>query len=489
MTLRDEQIQEIRRLFFAEHWRVGTIAAQLGVHHEAVERVCGLHSPKRVVPPTTPSPLVLYQDFLRQQLERYPRLRATRLHLMLRERGYAGSVRTVREFVRAMRPPPARHVYLRTESLPGEQAQIDWMHVGEVPVPGGRRALWAFVMVLAYSRAMWAELVFDLDVASVRRSLVRACAAFGGSAREWLFDNPKTVVLERVGTLVRFHPGLLETAGAYYAQTRVCGVRRPEHKGKVERSIRYLRDSFFAGRSLVSRERGNEQLHAWIEQTANARPHPTERGKTVREVFSEERTRLLRLPDVAPSTEQSVPVVVDKTASVRFDGNVYSVPPEHAYQTRTLAADDAQVRVLDGASVVALHARCWGRGQRVEERAHRLQIVRDRDEAQEPTGIARLRAAVPQIEVLLARWIDERRNLGGCVARTVRLLEGHGAEVLQRAVAEMVERGTHDFGALSLLCEQQRRGRERAVRPAVQLGPHVREREVTPHAMEGYDER
>lgn len=489
MTLPDDQTQEIRRLFFAEHWRVGTIAAQLSVHHEAVERVCGLHSVQRVVPLNAPSPLRPYHDFLRDQLARYPRLRATRLFHMVRERGYAGTVRSVRVFVRSIRPPPARQVYLRTEVLPGEQAQIDWMHVGEVPVPGGRRALWAFVMVLAHSRAMWAELVFDLDVWSVRRSLVRACEAFGGSAREWLFDNPKTIVLERAGTLVRFHPSLLDIAGAYHAQVRACGVRRPEHKGKVERAIRYLRDSFFAGRSISSREICNTQLLAWIEQTAHARPHPTQRERTVREVYSEERERLLRLPEVPPSTERVEPLVVDNTASIRFDGNSYSVPPEHAHETRTLAADDAQVRVLDGARVVAVHPRCWGRGQRVEQRAHRVAILRGRDDAQEPTGSARLRAAVPQIDALLAHWIDERRNMGGCVARTMRLLEGYGAEVLQRAVAEMMARGTHDFGALSLLCEQQRRGREREVRPPVQLGAHVREREVLPHAMEGYDER
>lgn len=488
MTLHVDQEQEIRRLFFAEHWRVGTIATQLGVHHTVVERVCGLHSPQRVVPTGAPSPLAPYREFLREQLERYPRLRATRLFQMVRERGYEGTVRTVRHFVRSIRPAPTRQVYLRTEVLPGEQAQIDWMHVGQVPVPGGRRALWAFVMVLAHSRALWAELVFDLDVWSVRRSLVRACEAFGGSAREWLFDNPKTIVLERAGALVRFHPTLLETAGAYHAQVRACGVRKPEHKGKVERAIRYLRDGFFAGRSILSREQCNEQLLDWIEKVAHTRPHPTQRGKTVRDVYYEERERLLRLPALAPSAERVEPVTVDKTASIRFDGNSYSLPPEHAYRTRTLAVDDTQVRVLDGASVVAAHGRCWGRGQRIEHPAHREAILKDRDDAQEPMGSARLRVDVPQIEALLARWIDERRNMGGCVSRTVRLLEGYGAEVLRRAVDEMLSRGTYDFGALSLLCEQQRRGSERAVRPAVQLGAHVRERDVRPHAMEGYDE-
>ena len=489
MTLPDDRVQEIRRLFFAEHWRVGTIAAQLDVHHEAIERVCGLCSERRVAPPREPSPLLPYRDFLHEQLAQYPRLRAPRLFQMVRERGYQGSVRTVRDFVRTIRPAPNRQVFLRTEVLPGEQAQIDWMHVGHVKVPGGTRALWAFVMVLAYSRALWAELLFDLDVWSVRRSLVRACTAFGGSAREWLFDNPKTIVLERSGALVRFHPSLLETAGAYHAQVRACGVRKPQHKGKVERSIRYLRDSFFAGRSLHSREAGNAQLAAWIDETAHERPHPTQRGRSVRDVLSEEKSRLLTLPKKLPSLERVEPIAIDKTATIAFDGNRYSVPPEHAYTTRMLAADDQEVRVLDGAQPVAVHARCWGRGQRVELRAHRVELLRDRDAAQVPKARERLCAQVPQIDALLVRWIEEGRNMGGCVARTVHLLDGYGAEVLRVAVAEMIERGTHDFGALALLCEQTRRGADRAVRPVIQLGAHVREREVPPHAMEAYDER
>ncbi|HVJ89628.1 MAG TPA: DDE-type integrase/transposase/recombinase [Labilithrix sp.] len=100
-----------------------------------------------------------------------------------------------------------------TERLIGEQAQVDWAHVGKIKVPGGERALWVFVMVLAYSRAMWAELVFDLTSESLRRSLVRAAKFFEGITRQWLFDNPKIVVLERHGDAVRYHP-------SRYARTR-----------------------------------------------------------------------------------------------------------------------------------------------------------------------------------------------------------------------------------------------------------------------------
>ncbi len=197
MTVAPEIESEIRRLFFAEHWKVGTIARQLDVHHDVVRRVLGL-----LPPPEATEPRVLrldpYREFIAAQLEQYPRLRATRLFDMIRARGYAGSGITLRRLVRRIRPAPQAEVFLRLQPLPGEQAQVDWAHVGAIPVPGGERPLWVFLMVLAYSRALWAELVFELTADSLCRSLVRATTWMQGATRQWLFDNPKAVVLERL---------------------------------------------------------------------------------------------------------------------------------------------------------------------------------------------------------------------------------------------------------------------------------------------------
>ena len=116
-----------------------------------------------------------------------------------------------------VRPAPKREAFLRLDPLVGEQAQIDWAHVGQVAVPGGgSRSLWLFVMVLAWSRAMWGEFCFDTTVHSLLRSLVRTSSYLGGSARQWLFDNPKIVVLERHGAAARFHPLLLDLSSALH---------------------------------------------------------------------------------------------------------------------------------------------------------------------------------------------------------------------------------------------------------------------------------
>jgi transposase len=320
MTVSPETEAEIRRLHFAEHWPVGTVATQLGAHPEVVRRVQGLLTPRAPGPPR-PRLLDPFGGFITETLEQYPRLLAPRIHDMLVERGFRGSVRTVRQYVATIRPRRRPEPYLRTDPLIGEQAQIDWAHVGEVEVPGGRRTLWLFVMVLAWSRALWGEFVLDLGIHSLLRSLVRASSHFGGSTRQWLFDNPKTVVIERAGDAVRFHPLLAQLAGTMLVQPRVCAVRKANQKGRVERAIRWLRDRFLAGRRIDSVERGNQELARFRDGIALDRPHPTLPRTTVRHCLEQERTALLRLPDVLPATDAVVPVSVDKTAFVRFDVN------------------------------------------------------------------------------------------------------------------------------------------------------------------------
>ena len=302
MTVSAQVEAEVRRLYYAEHWKVGTIASQLEVHGDVVRRVLGLLERRGSSPQERPRQVEPYVDFIGETLARYPKLRATRLYDMLRGRGYEGSVRTVREYVAGVRPRPTREAFLRVEPLPGEQSQVDWAYVGKVKVPGGERALWLFVQVLAWSRGMWGEFVFDMGAHSLARSLVRAAGYFGGTSRQWLFDNPKTVVLERYGDAVRFHPLLLEVAGHYRVQPRVCAVRKANQKGKVERAIRYVRERFLAGRTVHSVEQGNRELWAFLEEVAHARPHPTQPGRTVAECLAEEKQRLLPLPQTPANT-------------------------------------------------------------------------------------------------------------------------------------------------------------------------------------------
>jgi transposase len=488
MSATPEQEADIRRLHHGEHWPVGTIATQLKVHPDVVKRVLGLDEPRPPLP-RRPKLVDPYADFISQTLKQYPTLKATRLHDMVKPRGFTGAVRTLRDYVATVRPKPTGEAFLRLETLPGEQAQVDWAHAGKVRVPGGERALWLFVMVLSWSRALWAEFVFDLSVHSLLRSLSRAATYFDGCTRAWLFDNPKTVVLERHGDAVRFHPKLVELSGSYYVSLRVCTPYKANQKGRVERAIRYLRERFLAGRHIHSIEQGNRELLAFLDEVAHPRPHPTLHGRTVADCLAEERQRLLPLPKTPPGTELVEPIPVDKQAFIHFDTNRYSVPPEHKESTLTLAVDDNVVRLLKGADEVARHARCWGRRQVIEVPAHRQALLEMKRGAKEAKGQDRLRAAVPGIDALFARWVDAGRNIGSLTARTVVLLDRYGEATVAAAVTEVLARGTHDPGAVGLICERLRREADKPVPLDVQLRADLADRDVIPHPLEGYDEK
>ena len=122
-----ELYAKIRRLFFAEHWPVNTIAAQLGVHHDTVQRAIEAERFIRTGTQVRPSALDPYKAFIRATLEQYPRLRATRLWAMVHERGYAGSAIQVQHYVRTVRPAARAEAFLRLDTMPGE-------HYGERPV-------------------------------------------------------------------------------------------------------------------------------------------------------------------------------------------------------------------------------------------------------------------------------------------------------------------------------------------------------------------
>jgi len=478
---------EILRLHYAEHWPVGTIARQLDAHPDQVRRVLGLGD-QRMQSQLRPRIVDPYRPFIEETLSRYPSLLATRLFDMLRERGYPGSVRAVRDFVAQIRPKPRREPYLLTETLAGEQAQIDWAYVGKLPFIGGERALWLFVMVLAHSRAMWAEFVLDLSSQSLCRSLVRGSTVFGGVTRQWLFDNPKTVVLERVGTVARFHPTLVALCSAMRVEPKLCAVAKPEHKGKVERAIRYLRDRFLAGRSISGVDEGNRALSRFIADIAHVRPHPTIAQRTVGDVFSDERTRLLSLPAQLPETALVQPIDIDRQAFVRFDTNRYSVPSDHAEKVRTLVADDRTVRVLDGGTVIAEHPRVWGRRQVIELASHRAALVAERRAAKELKGRDRLRAIAPTFDRIVERWGATGSSLGNRVTKAVKLLELYGDQVFAAAAADIDARGLADLGALAVACEQRRKDRKRPVPVELILPDHLDDSDVIPHDLEVYDE-
>ena len=384
----------IRRYFYAEHWKIGTIASELGVHPDAVRNAIESERFKSSKP-LGPSVVDPYLEFLRHTLEQHPRLRATRLYQMIRDRGYAGSVVQLRRTVARLRPH-SREPFLQLQTFPGEQAQVDWAHFGHVMVGRAKRALSCFVMTLSYSRALYLEFFFDQTMENFLRGHVHAFEYWTGQPRVILYDNLKSAVLERRGNQIQFHPRLIELSAHYHFAPRPCQVRAGNQKGRVERAIRYVRDSFWAGRTFSTLVECNRQALLWRDQVAHQRRWPGGDDRTLADVFAEEQPRLLPPPLHAFSTDRIEAVRSHKTIYVRFDLNDYSIPPEAVGRQLTLVASDVTVRILDGSFEIARHHRTYDRHQLVLDPAHQEAVLKIKRKAFHSTPGGRLEQAVPE---------------------------------------------------------------------------------------------
>jgi transposase len=334
--IHDEQVARIRHLFHAEHWKIGTIAAELLLHPDTVRQALETDrfrsQPRLRAQLTDP-----YLDFLRQILQQYPRLRTTRLLQMIQPRGYTGSVSQLRRVVADLRPS-RREAFLRLRVFPGEQAQSDWAYFGEVRMGRARRRLSGFVLTLSYSRALWLEFFFDQSLENFLLGHVHAFHDWGGAPRSLQTDNLRSVVLERRGDALHFHPRFLELSAHYHFAAPPCRPARGNEKGRVERAIQYVRSSFFAARPFTTLEDFNRQARAWRDQVAHQRPWPGDGSRTVAQVFQAEKPHLLPLPAHLFSCDATRTVYADKTLCVRFDLNDYSVPPQALGRALTLVA-------------------------------------------------------------------------------------------------------------------------------------------------------
>src|SRR6516162_4420049 len=360
---------------------------------------------------------------------------------MIRERGYQGSVRQLRRALASLRPVRAEP-FLRLYTFPAEQAQADWAHFGEVAVGRARRRLSCFVITLCYSRALYLEFFFDQSMENFLRGHVHAFEAWSGVPRVILHDNLRSAVLERRGNQIHFHPRLMELCAHYHCMARPCQVRAGNQKGRVERAIRYVRESFWAGRSFTTLEECNRQALLWRDQVAHQRPWPGDDRRTVAEAFAEEQPRLLPLPLHPFDPNLIVPLRPQKTIYVRFDRNDYSIPPEALGRPLTLVASDSVVRILDGTLEIARHSRSYDQHQEVLHPPHQQALLQLKRKAFNSTPGGRLLQTVPESETLLDVAFARGESAGSQTAQLLKLLDLYGAAALRSAIREALKRDT-----------------------------------------------
>ena len=488
MTIDQELEAKILRHHFVEQWGVHTIASQLGIHHSTVDRVLSQAGMTRLGRALKPSILDPFMPFVIDTLKQYPRLTAARLYGMVQQRGFTGGPSHFRARIAGLRPRRAAEAYLRLKTLPGEQAQVDWGHFDYVSIGRARRPLMAFVMVLSWSRQIFLRFYLNQRMECFLRGHVAAFSAFNGLPRVLLYDNLKSAVLERRGDAIRFNPVLLQLSAHYHFEPRPVAVARGNEKGRVERAIRYIRDSFFAGRRWRDVADLNAQADAWCQGQSANRPCPEDPSMSVGEAFVLEQPRLLALPPTAFETTDRQQVAVGKTPYARFDLNDYSVPHRHVRQLLTVVASDTRVRVLDGLQVIAEHERCYAKGEQIEDPLHIQELRAAKQRAHNHSQQNRLVHAAPSSVELLNRAVRERGHRPGAVIDALtELLDGYGGNELELAIVEALQQQVPHAAGVRQLLERRRELRQQPPPLAIPLPEHART-VVRPASLAGYDD-
>jgi transposase len=242
-----------------------------------------------------------YHPLIRDRLGTYPELTASRLFAEIRAAGYTGGFTQLKRFVRQVRPRPEPEPVVRFETPPGHQAQVDF---ARFVLPWGVR--WALLVVLGYSRLLWLQFYLRQTMLTLMRGLEAAFAHFGGVPQELLFDQLKAVILEDrrpQGGRVLENPEFLRFAAHWGFRIRACRPYRAQTKGKVERPVRYVDQSFLYGREFAGDADLNAQALWWLDHVANVRRHATT-GEAPRARF--ERDERVALRPLAPRPYQSL---------------------------------------------------------------------------------------------------------------------------------------------------------------------------------------
>ena len=482
----DDIKAELRRLVLREDWKIETAARRFGIHHSTVRRA--LAEPA-AGPVANAGVLEPFKPYLIQRLTEAPQLTASRLHRELQERGYQYGVATVRRYVAKVRQPRSRKVYLRVELEPGEQAQVDWGHFGQLRVGNSQRPLSAFAMVLSYSRALYVDFSLDQRLETFLLMHRRALEFFGGVPRKILYDNLKSVVLHHIGSTVQFNPRFLSFAGHYLFEPTAAPVRYPEAKGRVESAIKYIRQSFFYGRTFTSLEDVRQQAAAWLDSTANVRLHATTRERPSERLLVE-KPRLHALPEHPFDTDVVLPAIVSKEARVRLDTNSYSLPPEYVGKTVHVRADDITVRLIHEGAEVARHARSWQRHCAVENNAHLQKLLERRKAAQPPKRKDRLAALSPDAQLYLQEVARRRIDLDSDMRKLETLIRHYSAAEVALGMATALAHRQVGARYVRSHIDQARfaQGLREPPPPVVTGNATADNVDVHPHPLESYDE-
>jgi len=312
------------------------------------------------------SVLEKFRTYIEDRLRVFPRLSSVRLYEELIAQGYGGGYRMLCKFVRKMRPVEQKG-YIRVETKPGEQAQVDWAEFPQVKIGHEVVDLHGFMGILSYSRNRYIEFCCDEQLQTLENCHVHMFEYWKGVPLKIRYDNMRTVVDKREQGRPVFNEGFKDFAQFYGFTIDPCMPAHKEAKGKVERTVRYVRGNFFYARTFKSLDDLNHQARQWADKTANQR-FSRLYGARICELLSAE--HLQPLPAVPYNNRQVSLRKVQKDCLMSYHGNFYSVPHTHISTMIEVHDDGTHIYCFKDTVNVATHKKSRSSGQMIIDPQH-----------------------------------------------------------------------------------------------------------------------
>ena len=392
------------------------IAEKLGVSDRMVRKYLkpdfGTRRGKRRV-----SILEPFHTFIDNLLEDDPFINLVPVYERLQRRGYTGGMTIVRDYARKVRKRITTKAVRRYETEPGLQAQVDWKECGRWNIEGELIKLYAFVMVLGYSRKPFVLLTTNMKLSTVLKAHLLAFAWYGAVPREILYDNMKTAWQYASGQWM-VNPRLLKLASACGFTPRRCRVRRPQTKGKVERFIGYLAHNFLprvAGEEATTLADLNDAVAAWLIDIDERQIGGLRTSR--RQRFAEEKPLMLPwVPEAAPDVRHTEDVVVSGEGLITWQTNRYSVPAELIGEIVALKIDtvSGEADIEHEGAVIRSMRLHPPRARRIDRREEDTRSLRERwkreNTSKSPAGRRQPHEAETEIFQRLRRTAVETRH-------------------------------------------------------------------------------
>ncbi|MFH1128137.1 MAG: IS21 family transposase [Candidatus Omnitrophota bacterium] len=414
-------LREVMNLSFRQ------IGEQVGLQRKKVSRIYAGDSAKS----NKKCALDNYRFLIAGWFHEYPRLKACQVYDWLQERQVKISYPRVVQYTKEFRKKKET-VYHHLTFLPGEEGQVDWAIIIH-PTLG---KIYCFALILSYSRYLFAHLFPRSSFEFFIQGHLMAFDAFSGLPHSLRYDNLKSVVINRKPQIT-YNPRFLEFCRHYGINIQLCNVACGNEKGRVERAIRTLRETFFnVNANHSSLVTINTALHQWLDKKNNTLHRVTQ--KPPMDLFREEKLR--PLPNIAWNNINIYPPVkTGKTAMLTFDTNTYSVPDYLVGKSLAIHASPFRVEIYDSNKRVAAHPRSFDRYKQIVNPIHRSYQKLSTEAKKE-----RIYQVINNMHPEMARFLKVNQTLGEDHYKTAyhifKLLKDHSVAIIISALTESLNR-------------------------------------------------